>query len=608
MRLLAVFLCLASGLYAQEVRANRIYMPEQTDPGRPAPGYSTCWNDTASHAYQCRNGTTGAIAVLGGGIVVTPTLPTAATATIAQIYNWTGATAINVCPAGGASGSGGSAKALCITFDSANWQSVIVTDANSNVSMSSVVLGPFTIGSGPHQLPAAASGNNGWITVVTDGTSGSDCSAGSGTSASLCRSNGSSWVPLGGSGGSGGTPAVSCSVSSASSVTCTHNLGTPTPWVSCYDASGNMIGSTGASTSITSIVATSSNVATITFSGATTGVCAISSGAMGPAGTNGTNGTNGAGYTATSSTSLTVATGSTSLTTQAGLAYSVGACLMLVSAGTPSAYMIGPITAYNSGVGTLTFTPANASAGTCSGIGGSGSHTDWNLSVAGVAGSQGAPGTGNVSTTTDNTYASGHKNDFSASTTIPMQVGTTASLPATCTVGQQYFANDATAGQNLYGCTATNTWTQQSGGGGGSGLGVLYNISSTKLTGTGGGTSGYAIPGLGYSTDIASISNDSSTNVMVTSACTLKNLRVMINGASAVSSSTSMVFTLWTCNNTGCYNQHAASSLSCTIGAGAYSCSDLSDTVSMAAGTYWTLKVTSTDTVQHFFTAGLQCN
>lgn len=37
------------------------------------------------------------------------------------------------------------------------------------------------------------------------------------------------------------------------------------------------------------------------------------------------------------------------------------------------------------------------------------------------------------------------------------------SLPGTCTVGQYYFKTDAVAGQNLYGCTATNTWTLQSG-------------------------------------------------------------------------------------------------------------------------------------------------
>lgn len=34
-----------------------------------------------------------------------------------------------------------------------------------------------------------------------------------------------------------------------------------------------------------------------------------------------------------------------------------------------------------------------------------------------------------------------------------------ATLPATCTIGQVFFDTDAPAGQNLYGCTATNTWT-----------------------------------------------------------------------------------------------------------------------------------------------------
>ncbi len=37
------------------------------------------------------------------------------------------------------------------------------------------------------------------------------------------------------------------------------------------------------------------------------------------------------------------------------------------------------------------------------------------------------------------------------------------SLPVTCTVKDIYFLTTATAGQNLYSCTATNTWTLQSG-------------------------------------------------------------------------------------------------------------------------------------------------
>lgn len=48
--------------------------------------------------------------------------------------------------------------------------------------------------------------------------------------------------------------------------------------------------------------------------------------------------------------------------------------------------------------------------------------------------------------------------------TGPVANGPLAQIPAVCTVGQIYFATNATAGQNLYFCTATNTWAQMSGG------------------------------------------------------------------------------------------------------------------------------------------------
>jgi hypothetical protein len=51
-----------------------------------------------------------------------------------------------------------------------------------------------------------------------------------------------------------------------------------------------------------------------------------------------------------------------------------------------------------------------------------------------------------------------------APSTIPAKAGT--SLPGTCTVGEQFFKTDATAGVNLYGCTATNVWTVQGTTGG----------------------------------------------------------------------------------------------------------------------------------------------
>lgn len=52
--------------------------------------------------------------------------------------------------------------------------------------------------------------------------------------------------------------------------------------------------------------------------------------------------------------------------------------------------------------------------------------------------------------------------DFTGSqSTAPMRTGTT--LPASCSVGQAFFRTDAAAGQNIYLCTAADTWTQVQG-------------------------------------------------------------------------------------------------------------------------------------------------
>jgi len=59
-------------------------------------------------------------------------------------------------------------------------------------------------------------------------------------------------------------------------------------------------------------------------------------------------------------------------------------------------------------------------------------------------------------------------------------------LPPTCSLGQIYFDTDATAGQNLYGCTATNVWTLEAGGGAGGGVPTSLTLTATApLTGGG---------------------------------------------------------------------------------------------------------------------------
>jgi len=59
-----------------------------------------------------------------------------------------------------------------------------------------------------------------------------------------------------------------------------------------------------------------------------------------------------------------------------------------------------------------------------------------------------------------NTFT-GRQDASGAASTAPNKVGT--SLPATCTVGDTFFKSDATISAVLYACTATDTWTQQSG-------------------------------------------------------------------------------------------------------------------------------------------------
>lgn len=87
-----------------------------------------------------------------------------------------------------------------------------------------------------------------------------------------------------------------------------------------------------------------------------------------------------AGYYATSATSLTIGTGSKTFTTQAGLAYVVGARVRITSTGTPTAWMEGTIASYSGTSMTVTVDR----------VSGSGAHTDWALSVAGEVGGSSA--------------------------------------------------------------------------------------------------------------------------------------------------------------------------------------------------------------------------
>ncbi|MEP6715562.1 MAG: hypothetical protein ABJC09_08295 [Terriglobia bacterium] len=72
-------------------------------------------------------------------------------------------------------------------------------------------------------------------------------------------------------------------------------------------------------------------------------------------------------------------------------------------------------------------------------------------------------------------------NGGGGSTPLIGNSGTVAAIPATCTVGQLYFATNATAGQNIFECAALNTWTQQLNSGAGGASTALDNLSATNI-------------------------------------------------------------------------------------------------------------------------------
>lgn len=108
-------------------------------------------------------------------------------------------------------------------------------------------------------------------------------------------------------------------------------------------------------------------------------------------GEQGIQGITGASYAATSSTSLTIGTGSKTLTVAAGLAYVMGSRIRVASAGSPTNYMEGICTAYTGTSITISMLRAS----------GSGTFSDWTLSIAGDPGSGDMLSTNNLAEVVD---------------------------------------------------------------------------------------------------------------------------------------------------------------------------------------------------------------
>lgn len=71
-----------------------------------------------------------------------------------------------------------------------------------------------------------------------------------------------------------------------------------------------------------------------------------------------------------------------------------------------------------------------------------------------------------AATNSSNTFTAGTQDFSGAAHTRPtIVVSSSGNLPATCALGELAFVSGAAAGQQIYECSAANSWTQQSGGG-----------------------------------------------------------------------------------------------------------------------------------------------
>ena len=108
-------------------------------------------------------------------------------------------------------------------------------------------------------------------------------------------------------------------------------------------------------------------------------------------------------------------------------------------------------------------------------------------------------------------------------TILPAQIRQPASsirfgsaLPSTCTanIGQVFFLTSASAGANLYGCTASNTWTVQgSGVGGGSNLTTVGAVPYVSASGILNQATSLAVSGAGTTAEALTIYNSIASGV-----------------------------------------------------------------------------------------------
>lgn len=214
------------------------------------------------------------------------------------------------------------------------------------------------------------------------------------------------------------------------------------------------------------------------------GVSTLPPSSSGGGGATGPQGAPGPGYSATSATSQTVGTGSTTFTTQSGLAYAGGSLSYAVvcSSGAPTACFFGTVTSYSGS--TLVVNATTTS--------GSGTHTDWLISVSGATGAAGPSGPSGATGATGATGANGTPTDigsltYNASGTTTFAAASGATVGATVTTTHSTSTTLSPTGLVKWGTYILTILQDATGGGVTFNLGTGGSCSAWKITGGGSG-------------------------------------------------------------------------------------------------------------------------
>lgn len=277
-------------------------------------------------------------------------------------------------------------------------------------------------------LPAAAS-NTGKLYIITDGASAGSCSSGSGSTVTICRSNGSAWVAVG-----DGNVSGAAQYQAAGS-----NVGSPRGTLDFLAGTGInwTVNDTGSKVTTQPAIDSAVVLTRATDQAGTDRYCRSTTG----------NDT----YTCSLTPSLTAYTRGMVLTLDADTV-NTGTATVDVDTLGPKSILNRAGSALADGDITANKPITIAYDGTqfiVQGDGGGGTSAFSSLTGGTNTGAAMVVGAG----------ASFRAN--SADATAPNKSGT--SLPGTCTVGDTYIKTDATNTAVTHVCTATNTWTQQTG-------------------------------------------------------------------------------------------------------------------------------------------------